>query len=513
MLAPGRALAVAALTALAACAHNDKEMQPPAALTPPGAQLPSAPAPAPSAWQDEILYFVVLDRFANGDPANDRNVDLGHKGSFHGGDLRGLTAQLDEIASLGATAIWLTPVVKNIDGFVTGAGFPDWAYHGYWADDFHSLDPRFGTETELKALVDAAHARGLKVLLDVVYNHAGYGSRYLTDPKTKDWLRSPDRGDCGDPQDALTSCLAGLPDFKTERPEVADYLLDAQLGWAKRAGVDGFRLDTLKHIDHPFWQEHRRRVRAQLSPDFFLLGEVWGGDAKVLDPWFSADEIDAGIDFGFQGSTLGFISGRGRAVAYDRYLVSRHQVRPGYLLAHYLSSHDVKGALAQLEGDVEAFKLAAVLQFTVAGMPVIYYGEEVARPGGGWPENRSDMPWGARDVLPGKGKARDEGLRGFYQRLLSIRRQHPALSRGSHAAVHTGGDVYAFLREDAASGDTVLVVVNRAKTPSRLSLKAPAGWGDRTVYELLSGKEASRGPSLELSLEVGPRQALILTPR
>ena len=290
----------------------------------------AAAAPKPARpWSDDILYFVLVDRFADGDPGNDANVDRKAKGAFHGGDLKGLLAQLDEIASLGVTAIWVNPLVKNIPGHVDGAGFPDWGYHGYWADDFTSLDPRFGTEEDLRKLVEACHGRGIKVLLDVVYNHAGYDTRYLRDPKTRKWLRSTIVGDCGD--DDLTSCLAGLPDFKTEQPEVAKFLLDAQISWAKRSGVDGFRLDTVKHVDHPFWQEHRKRTRAELGPQFFLLGEVYGADAEVLEPWFEPDEMDAGFDFSFQGNVLGFVQGRGRTVAFNRYLEMRQKVRPGHL--------------------------------------------------------------------------------------------------------------------------------------------------------------------------------------
>jgi len=509
------------------CAHAPAEhAAPPAAPPPPppvfvadaGTPAPVAAAPAPAeapvphaaeAWRDDILYFVVTDRFADGDLANDAKVDRKAKGAFHGGDLKGLTQQLDEIASLGVTAIWITPVVKNIDGFVTGAGFPDWAYHGYWADDFSSLDPRFGSEEDLKAFVAAAHAKGLKVLLDVVYNHAGYLTHYLSDPKTKGWLRSNETGTCG--QDDLTSCVAGLPDWKTELPEVDDFLLGAQLDWAKRSGVDGFRLDTVKHVDHPFWREHRRRVREMLGPKFFLLGEVWGGDREVLDPWFSGDELDAGFDFGFQGSTLGFVLGRGRTVAFDKYLRSREKVRAGYLVAQFLSSHDVPGALYQLQkdgGDMALFRLAVVLELTASGIPVIYYGEEVGRAGGDWPDNRSDMPWGKKNVLPGKGLKRDEGLRDFYKKVIAIRRAHPALSRGTHQGLSTDGDVYAFARQDAQSGDGVIVVVNRAKAPGKVSVKMLPEWGEKPVVDLLSGKEQAKAAELQLS--VPAKSALIL---
>lgn len=499
-----RALLIGALVALAACAAR-----PPLPATAEGAASAREASPRPlppRPWEDEVLYFVLVDRFVDGDPANDADVDRAGKGTFHGGDLKGLTAQLDEIASLGVTAIWVNPLVKNIPGFVTGAGFPDWAYHGYWADDFRSLDQRFGSEEDLRALVSACHARGIRVLLDVVYNHAGYGTHYLRDPRTRGWLRSPEAGECG--QDDLTTCLAGLPDFRTELPSVRDFLLDAQLGWARRSGVDGFRLDTVKHVAHDFWKEHRRRVRAELAPGFFLLGEVWGGDAEVLDPWFQGDELDAGFDFGFQGSAVAWLLGRGRTVAFERYLESRHRVRPGHLLAHFLSSHDVPGALKLLGGDRQAFRLAAVLQLTTAGIPTLFYGEEVARDIGAWPDNRSDMPWGDRALEPGAGKPRDEALRAFYRRLVAVRRAHPALSRGTHEAVATDGDVLAYLRREPG-GDAVLVAVNRGSAPATLRLEAPREWDGRPARDVLADEEVpATGGYVELI--VAPRGARIL---
>jgi len=470
----------------------------------------AAAAPKPARpWSDDILYFVLVDRFADGDPGNDANVDRKAKGAFHGGDLKGLLAQLDEIASLGVTAIWVNPLVKNIPGHVDGAGFPDWAYHGYWADDFTSLDPRFGTEEDLRKLVEACHGRGIKVLLDVVYNHAGYDTRYLRDPKTRKWLRSTIVGDCGD--DDLTSCLAGLPDFKTEQPEVAKFLLDAQISWAKRSGVDGFRLDTVKHVDHPFWQEHRKRTRAELGPQFFLLGEVYGADAEVLEPWFEPDEMDAGFDFSFQGNVLGFVQGRGRTVAFNRYLEMRQKVRPGHLVAHYLSTHDTTGALFQLKGDLALFRLAAVLLFTTSGIPVVYYGEEVGRLGGEWPDNRSDMPWGSRDVLPGAGLPRDDALRRDYQKLIGIRKAHPALSRGKHAALSTEGDLYLFARRDAPTKDLVVVALNRGSESATATFATPPEWEAAKVVDSLDASTtplASTGGSLTVT--VGPRQSRIL---
>jgi len=463
-------------------------------------------APPATPWPDSVLYFVVLDRFADGDATNNINVDMTRKGMFHGGDLAGLTRQIDDIASLGVTALWITPLVKNIDGFVTGAGFPDWAYHGYWADDFERLDSRFGSEEQLKQLVDACHARGIKVLLDVVYNHAGYNTHYLTDPRTKGWLRSNETGTCGN--DDITSCVAGLPDWKTELPEVDDFLMGAQLPLAKRVGLDGFRLDTVKHVQHEFWREHRRRTRAQISNDFFLLGEVWGGDAQNLDPWFAGNEMDAGFDFGFQGSAIGWLQGRGRTIAFDRYLKSREKVRTGYLVSHFLSSHDVRGALDQLDGDKDLFRLAAVLQFTSTGLPMIYYGEEVARRGGDWPENRSDMPWGDRPINPGAGKPRDEAMRSDYKKLIALRKAHPALSHGVHEAISTDGDLLVFSQRDATTGDQVIVAVNRGSAEAPLTVAVP--WQVTTVTDSWNNEHVTVDAGAVRTV-VGPRRARIIT--
>jgi alpha-amylase len=507
LLVAGAALALASVLASCSSAPPAPALPAPAAAAP----LPAA-APAPRLfddWRDAVLYFVVLDRFADGDGSTNVDVDLAKKGHFHGGDAKGLLAQLDEIASLGVNALWVTPIVRNTPGFVTGAGFPDWAYHGYWADDFLSLDPRFGSETDFIALVQACHARGIRVLLDVVYNHAGYESKYTKDPATRGWFRTNEKGDCG--ADDVTSCVAGLPDFRTEEPDVAKYLLDAQLAWAKRLEVDGFRLDTVKHVAHDFWTEHRRRTREEVGKGFFLLGEVWGGDPQVLDPWFERDEMDAGFDFAFQGNALAFVEGRGRTLAFDRYLKSREKVRPGYLLSHFLSSHDVPGGLFQLGGNVELFRLAAVLQMTTAGIPTVYYGEEVARAGGDWPENRSDMPWGGKDVLPGKGLPRNEALRSDYRRLVAIRRAQPALRRGTHAGLVTTGDGYVFLRSDADSKSAVAVAVNRGAEPAPVTFPAPPEWGGAAPKDLF-GELAVTLSGGSVSLTLPPRGAAILAP-
>jgi alpha-amylase len=240
-------------------------------------------------------------------------------------------------------------------------------------------------------------------------------------------------------------------------------------------------------VEHDFWRLHRERSRAELGEDFFLLGEVWGGDNQVMEPWFESDEMDAGFDFGFQGSTVGFVLGRGRPVAYDRYLQRREEVRAGHLVSHYLSSHDTDGALFTLEGNTELFRLAVGLQMTAAGIPCIYYGEEVGRPGGTWPDNRSVMPWGERDIAPGAGLPRDEVMRAWYRQLIAVRRAHPALWRGERQGLEFGQDHFVFARHDTATEDRVLVAVNRAASPVTATVALPPDWPADPLTDQLDG--------------------------
>lgn len=408
-------------------------------------------AQANESWRNDVVYFVMLDRFADGDATNNQGVDPTNPLAFHGGDLKGLTAQLEEIADLGATAIWLTPIVQQVGPIEVDEGTFH-GHHGYWADSFTEIDSRFGTEADLNELVDKAHSMGMKVILDVVYNHVGYNADWTrTRP---DWLRQGDQ--CGG--DAITLCLSGLPDLRTELPEVRDHLFEAHIGLAERTGLDGFRLDTVKHISHDFWQAHRAEVRNRLGPDFLLLGEVWDADKYLAEPYFENDELDAITDFGFRDRTLKFLSGISDAKRYSRYLLKRHAVKEGKLLAPFMSNHDMPMLLAMLRGDKEKLKIAATLFLTSEGLPVLAWGEEIGRRGGLWPDNREDMDWGEQASLPGASDYRDDELRDHFQKLPQLRRQHPALASNQSEIVVAESRSFAYTR-----GEDMLVVINASE--------------------------------------------------
>ena len=476
----------------------------------------AARAAAPD-WSREVLYFVLVDRFADGDPSNNQGVDRRNPGGWHGGDLKGLIAQLGELQDLGVTAVWINPVQlqqkRGMPAQAPGAGsFTHEGFHGYWIHDFEQMEPHFGSVDDLKQLVDEGRRRGIKVLLDIVVNHTGYTSSY-SDRRTaagEPWLR---RGEGNCEVDAVTCAVGGLPDLRTELPEVRDHVIDANIALAKKTGLAGFRMDTYKHVSSDVWQEHRRRTRAALGPDFFLLAEYWGGTAQSLDPFFERDEVDSGFDFSFKGSCEAWVLGRGRSVAYGSYLRSRHTVRKGYTLAHYLSSHDEPMMLGNLGGDRTRFRICAALQMTSMGLPVIYYGEEVGRGGHEWPHNRNDMPWGTRDVLPGKGVARDEGLRDFYKSLIKIRKEHPALTQGGYTLLMRPQDAaLAFARRDATSGDQVIVLANRDDTAQPVDIALPPEWpAGRAARDRLAG-DTHVVVEGRLKLEMAPRSVRILVP-
>lgn len=468
-------------------------------------------------WQQDIIYFVVLDRFADGKASNNQNVSRKNPGGFHGGDFVGLMNQLDYLQKLGITTLWITPIVQQIrhDMWANGAngtgweaGFDHAAYHGYWAEDFTAIDPRFGTKAEFIDLVKAAHNRGIKILLDVVYNHPGYGSQYVTEEKWHSWIRK-EVVDCE--VDPLVCQVGGLPDFKTERGDVRDFLIDAMVKLAKETGIDGFRLDTVKHVEHDFWQLHRKRLSKEVGEDFFLLGEVWGGSAAVLDSWFENDEIDAGFDFTFRGNCEAFVNGNGRSIAFAKYLEKRHRVREGYFLSHYLSSHDEPMMLHNLKQDKNKFRLCVALQMTTLGIPVIYYGEEVGRKGGDFPLNRSDMPWGSANILPGKGQQQDVELLAFYKQWIQIRKSYSALSQGKFQLLTHNSNQFAFARTLPRLEDSVIVLVNRERSLATLNFRLPEKWQGLTFLDVRTQAKhtASTG---NLITEIPPLSVVVLKP-
>ncbi len=518
---------VAALALAAGCGSG----RTPGAVPP---APPDVPAPAPVARpggfaDNPIIYFVMTDRFANGDPSNDRAYGRQREatprddvGTFHGGDLRGLTEKVTSgwFGELGVNALWITAPYEQIHGWVVGGDkeFKHYAYHGYYALDYTVLDQSMGTPADLQALVDAAHARGIRVMFDVVINHPGYldittarqlglevlwpGAEKATladyhlhidynnfkfgDWWGRDWVRAGLPGYLEGGRDDVTSQLAFLPDFRTESTQpvklpaflrkkpgtaavdlpnttVRGYLVKWLTDWVRRYGIDGFRCDTVKHVEPAAWLELKRAGTAALAAwkaehptkkiddaPFWMFGEWWGhGPGRDLPadaaPAGPLSELQAAFD-----AMINFeLQGRAKSDDLDPLFTEYAGIQRGkpVHMVNYVSSHDT--ALfdrAQLRHGGTALLLAP-------GGVQIYYGDETARPPGHAPgtdrqqATRSDMNW---DRI-------DQAVLAHWRALGAFRARHVAIARGAHTRL--AQRPYVFSRVDEERDDRVVVAL------------------------------------------------------
>lgn len=494
-------------------------------------------------WKNATVYFVLTDRFHNGNTANDnsygrRKDGMQEIGTFHGGDLQGLTQKLDYLHQLGINVLWISSPLEQMHGWVGGGDkgdFPHYGYHGYYHQDWTKIDANMGTEQDLKNLIEQAHKRGIKVIFDVVMNHTGYatladmqafnfGSLYLKGdeikqtlgekwtnwtPKRgqnwhsfndyinfgdntgwakwwgKDWVRS-DIGDYDSPKfDDLKMSLAALPDLKTESEDaislpaffqsketaaknlpnakVRDYLITWLSDWVRKYGVDGFRVDTAKHVEKSTWLELKQSAQKALlewqtnnpqkssGEPFWMIGEAWGHGVFKSD--YFQNGFDAMINFDFQEQAKNALNCF--ALIEPVYQEMGTKLKDFNMLS-YLSSHDTRLFFhSDSEQDLAKQRTAADLLLLSPGAVQIYYGDESARefgPTGSDPMQgtRSDMNWAEI-----KGNTAKHDLLNHWQKLSHFRQQHPAVGAGLHTTLKTDS-YFAFSRE--LNGDKVMVV-------------------------------------------------------
>ena len=544
------------------------------AISPVHAQTPlDAVRARPAAG--ELIYFLLPDRFENGDPANDRGglkgdrlktgFDPAAKGFYHGGDLKGLMQRLDYIKGLGATAVWVGPVFKNKP--VQGApGQESAGYHGYWITDFTRVDPHFGTNADFKALVDAAHARGLKVYMDIIANHTAdviqyreraadggfpYRSRAdypysrkggtagtainpgfagdedssagnfakLTDPafaytpfvpageehaKVPEWLNDPafyhNRGNTTfTGESSRFGDFVGLDDLFTEHPRVREGMIAIYRQWIEDFGIDGYRIDTARHVDPGFWEAFippmLEAAKAKGIPNFTIFGEVAREEPSngYIAQYTRRDGYPAVLDFAFEGSVRAVLAqGKGTNVLaelFDGDVLYEGGEQAALAMPTFLGNHDM-GRFSSLirhdmpgisEAELEArVRLAHVMLLTLRGSPVIYYGDEQGFVGDG-----NDMD-GREDMFPSRTAsyldnsvldatrppAADhfDPAHPFYRmirELAALRAAHPALARGRQVvrgyAEKPG--LFSVSRFDPVTGAEYLIAFNTSNAP------------------------------------------------
>ena len=449
---------------------------------------------------DDVIYLLMPDRFANGDPSNDsppefnRPADRNAVGAYHGGDLRGVREHLPYLKDLGVTGIWMTPAYKNSN---PGAS----PYHGYHTVDFYDVEPRFGTMAEFKELVDRAHASGIKVVQDQVANHCGPQHPWVSNPPTKTWFNFQDRtpkprnnfdiAALADPYARpkrrdlpLRGWFAGnLPDFNQDDPLVTDYLVENALWWIGMTGVDAIRQDTYPYVDRPFWEKWQTAIDRQY-PGFVVVGEITAPNPGVLS-FFEGGarrngtdtKLPAMLDFPLEGATRQvFGQGQPMTKLVDILAQDSLYLHPEMLVA-FVGNHDGPRMLTVAEGDISKLMMAQTFLLTTRRVVHLYYGDEIAMGKGTDRTDRSiraDFPGGFPgdpvNAFTPEGRTGDAGVVFQWMRgLLHFRQEHPALRRGGLVQLLANQDQYAYLR--SSPEEYALVVLNRAGSAKAIEIE------------------------------------------
>ena len=454
-------------------------------------------------WDEAVVYFMMTDRFFDGNESN--NTASGtdtygdNPGLYHGGDFAGVTAKLDYLQDLGVNTIWLTPIVKNIAGVtVTDEGSEDVpynaAYHGYWASDFTKLNPTMGTTEEFKTMISEAHKRGMRIMVDIVVNHAGYG----TESTFADMLRdkSVSEGD-------IKSWQSGLPDFATENADVRAKLVEWQTSWMRNYGVDYFRVDTVKHVDSTTWAALKNST-TEVNPSFKMIGEYYGAGYASNGSTLGSGQMDADLDFDFNDQATSFVSGNISSV--EKFLSARNSaLNNAYMTGQFLSSHDEDGFKASLmngkhyteDEATSAALVAATLQLTAKGIPVIYYGEEVGLSGlNNYPyqTNRYDMDFSKA--------TKDNVTYQHYKNLLSIRNAYTdVFARGSRTVVASSDEEGYDVVSRSYGGTTLYVGMNIKDTAKEVKVPVSLAAGTE-VKDLYSGATYTVGSDKTVAVTI-----------
>ena len=422
------------------------------------------PSFVPRWAKDAIFYQIFPERFANGDPSNDPPGTEPWGGepkprNYFGGDLQGIIDHLDYVSDLGVNTIYLNPIFQSRSN------------HKYHSDDYLKIDPAFGDEHIFKTLVDQCHARGIRIILDGVFNHTGTDFFAFKDIKANG-AKSEYLGwynvyslPLGPPNKPNYECWWGygdLPKLMTHNPDVHNYLFQVTEHWMN-FGIDGWRLDVPNEIPHQFWIEWREKVKS-INPNAYIVGEIWD-DAR---PWLRGDQFDAVMNYKFREACLDFfVTGKTTAPVFDktlRALREKYSEDVNHVMQNLLGSHDTERLLTLCKGDKETMKLAWLFQMTYVGAPMVYYGDEVGMEGGKDPACRGTMVW---DEMK-----QDKDLLTCLKGLIKLRRDHAALRQGTFETLFADSisEVYSFARREANSVSVIILNNNEKQQQISISL-------------------------------------------
>jgi glycosidase len=448
----------------------------------------------------DVVYLIMPDRFANGDTANDSPskspglIDRSKGRYYHGGDLAGVRQRLPYLKSLGITAIWLNPIYDNNDRIneretYDGQAITD--YHGYGAVDFYAVDEHLGTLAELKQLVDDAHRAGIKIILDMVANHTGPYHPWVNDSPTPTWFHGTAAKHLANTWQVWTladpystpamreATLDGwfidiLPDLNQSDPEVARYINQNTLWWAGVSGIDGIRQDTWPYVPRAFWRDWMTAIKREY-PAMTVVGEVFDGDPSLV-AFFQGgrrgwDGIDTRVDALFDFPLLFPVRrafAEGKSLREVAQMLSRDHLYPNASsLMTFVGNHDVGRFMNEPGATIDGLKLAYTFLLTVRGTPLLYYGDEIAMPGGGDPDNRRDFPGGwrtdPRSAFEASGRTeQQQAVWSHVQRLLRLRAERSDLRTGRMEHLQAGDQSFVYRRGRtvvALNNDTAAVTI------------------------------------------------------
>ena len=486
---------------------------------------------------DDVIYLIMPDRFADGDPSNDRPpgsngvYDRSNAMAYHGGDLRGIRQHLGYLQALGVTTLWLTPIWKNTNS----------DYHGYHVVDFYALDDHVGSMQEYEGLVGDAHKLGMKVLMDYVANHTGPNHPWANDPPTPTWFHGspvhhldPAYNFAGlvDPHAStreyratLEGWFAGkLPDLNPDDPELGEYLAQNALWWMESAQLDGFRLDTFPYSSRQFWSGWLKRVR-EVYPHANSVGEVADGDSTITSFFEGGrkqfDGIDSGLptvfDFPLESALREVVIG-GAPMQRIIDVLQHDELYPHpETLVTFIGNHDHTRFMSEKGSDAEKLNAAFSLLLMLRGIPQIYSGDEIGMPGGADPDNRRDFPGGFSgdryDAFTAQGRTSEqEKVFSHVQSLLALRKAHPALRTGKLWHIGWDDSYYAFLRESPE--ERLMVVYNNAAAPRDFKIPlADTPLQDLHKLELLFGTATASLSEGQVQLTLPSRSLVVFAAR
>jgi cyclomaltodextrinase len=449
--------------------------------------------------KDAVFYQIFPERFANGDTTISPKGTLPWGGTpqrdnFFGGDLQGVIDHIDYLSDLGINALYFTPL------------FTATTNHKYDTEDYLQIDPHFGDVDILKKLVSICHERGIRVLMDAVFNHSGRTFAPFIDvqkngeqSRYKDWFhisKFPITVENGIPTYDTFAFEPLMPKLNTENPEVKAYLLHVAEYWITEVGIDGWRLDVANEVDHQFWREFRQVVK-KAKPDAYILGEIWHESSN----WLQGDQFDAIMNYPTTNAILDFfVEGSTDAEGFSHAIgkqLARYQHQANEVTFNLLDSHDTARLITLCKDDKRKMKLAVTFLFTFTGTPCIYYGDEIGLTGGHDPDSRKCMEWDRNK--------QDQDLFKFYQDLIKLRLNHRALRTGDFTFLSSavGSTLLAYAREDEKE-KFVILMNNDSKTQSITLSLEDTEFKDIRTEENFAIKNGS------LNVELLPYECFIL---